>query len=362
MKRPLNRALGKLFLVFLLCILGFRFPIPSSGNPESRRLETAAATKTDFLALSGAALSEGAASLETSTASAPRRVTIGVYLQNANDVDVKSSSYMMDFYLWFRWKGEIDPTETFEFSNLLDTWSMTKTSVYAAPLSLADGTKYQVFHVQGKFNRKFDLSRYPLDQQDLVVEVEDTRYHTSDLIYIPDTQSTNFSRQLRLPGWEITSCSARSETSAYESDFGYPESGHLEKYNRFIFELRINRPAGAYLFRMLLPIILVLMAGFSTFFYSPQYVDTRTNIAITVFLTMVALQLSVSSNLPEVGYLRLIDQIFNLGYFVTFLTLLESVIATHLFDTQRLEAARRLDHWTFFTVFVLEFFGIVWLI
>ena len=102
-------------------------------------------------------------------------VHVGIYLQNVNDIDIKSSTFLMDFYLWFKWKGEINPTESFEFLNLVDSWSMTRQEVYSEPRVLPDGTKYQVYRIQGKFNRKFDLSAFPLDVQDLAIEIEDFR-------------------------------------------------------------------------------------------------------------------------------------------------------------------------------------------
>lgn len=285
-------------------------------------------------------------------------VTVGIYLQNVNDIDVKASAFMMDFYLWFLWRGEVDPTETFEFTNLLDSWSMTRQPVFAQPQILPDGRRYQVIHVQGKFNRKFDLSQFPLDNQRLVIEIEDSRFQSRELRYIADTQFSGFSPRIILPGWAINGFTAIAEPIKYQTSFGNPFQENNEVYARFVYSLEIGRPAGAYLFRMLLPIVVILLTGFVVFFVSPVYADTRVNVALTVLLSMVALHLTVSSDLPQVGYIRLIDKIYNLGYLVTFATLIESVCAVHLNDHGRRDEAQRLDRWSAMLIPILSFIGI----
>ena len=300
--------------------------------------------------------------LSPTAASAPVEVTVGIYLQNVNDIDIKSSAFMMDFYLWFLWEGDIDPTETFEFTNLLDSWSMTRQPVFTQPQILPDGRRYQVLHIQGKFNRKFDLSQFPLDHQDLVIELEDSRLQERELRYIADQRFSGFSPRISLPGWSILGFAARAEPIEYQTSFGNPFQERHEVYARFLYSLRIGRPTGAYLLRMLLPIVVVLLTGFVVFVVSPTYADTRINVALTVLLSMVALHLTVSSDLPQVGYIRLIDKIYNLSYLVTFATLLESAYAIHLNDTGRRETALRMDWWCLTLVPILTFAGILLLL
>ena len=46
----------------------------------------------------------------------PVKVEIGIYLLDLYDLDLKSGSFIGDFYIWLRWKGDLDPTK-FEFMN-----------------------------------------------------------------------------------------------------------------------------------------------------------------------------------------------------------------------------------------------------
>src|SRR5262245_27050641 len=46
-----------------------------------------------------------------------QKVTVGLYVHHVNNVDLRSNTFLADFYVWFRWKGDIDPTKSFELRN-----------------------------------------------------------------------------------------------------------------------------------------------------------------------------------------------------------------------------------------------------
>ena len=45
----------------------------------------------------------------------PREVHVGVFVNQIKDIDLKTNTFVVDFWLWFRWKSDsIKPHETFE--------------------------------------------------------------------------------------------------------------------------------------------------------------------------------------------------------------------------------------------------------
>ncbi|MBI4859891.1 MAG: hypothetical protein HY815_06460, partial [Candidatus Riflebacteria bacterium] len=293
----------------------------------------------------------------------PQIVTVGVYLQNVNDIDVKSSIFMLDFYIWFRWKGPIDPSASFEFTNVVERWGMTRETIYPAVVSLPDGSQYQCFHIQGKFNHKFDLREYPLDRQRLPIQVEDNQYQVDVMRYEADTASSRYDLNISIPGWQIDGEQAEAQKYVYRSTFGRPQApGANETYSRFTYTLHISRPWWAYLFRMLVPLLVIIFSSLVVFFLSPMYADARTSIAITALLSAVALHLTVSTDLPQVGYIRLIDKIYNLAYAVIFVTLGESVVAIRMRDAGREQRTVIMDRITLITLAVITVVGLVYLI
>ena len=117
--------------------------------------------------------------------------------------------------------------------------------------------------------------------------------------------------------------------------------------------MEISRPKQLYLFKMLLPIIIVLLCTFIIFFINPLYADSRLAVAITALVSAVALQLTIASDLPSVGYLVLIDKIYNLSYLAIFFALAESVTTIYLKDNDRLQLAQKLDRITLLSLSVV---------
>src|SRR5262245_42865537 len=87
----------------------------------------------------------------------PQPVIVGIYLTQIAAIDVKANTFLADFYLWFRWRGKIDPTRTYELVNAIEQWDFMREAVYkddeGEPKAeeLADGCRFQQFHIQGRF-------------------------------------------------------------------------------------------------------------------------------------------------------------------------------------------------------------------
>ena len=133
-------------------------------------------------------------------ASSAQPVTIGCYLQNLPEIDVKSNSFAAEFYLWFLWKGDIDPTQSFQLTNAVSLGDLTKTAVFTddegqpKAEALEDGRSYQVFHVQGRFGHPFPLAKFPFDDHEIVISIEDVKHPLAELVTLIDTGAEHAAR------------------------------------------------------------------------------------------------------------------------------------------------------------------------
>lgn len=282
--------------------------------------------------------------LATPLGAAPQEVKVGLYLSNVNDIDLVAGTYTADFYVWFRWKGDIDPTEKFEFKNEIERWGTTVTPLYEEPATFEDGTRYQLVNYHGMFNNKFPLHAYPLDGQDILLEMEDLDHGRDHLRYVPVVEETSFNPDLRLPGWDLAGQTFEATDYRYPTRFGLPPShARTNAYSRLTYRLHLTRPIVGYTLKMLIPVLIVLGSTLAIFWLAPDQIDSRVSIAITGLLSAVALNITVVSNLPPVGYQVLVDKIYNLTYGVIFLALLASIAALRMVEQGRLEDALRLD-------------------
>lgn len=272
-------------------------------------------------------------------------VNVGMYVNTVYQLEVASSTYYLDAYLWFKWKGDIDPTATMEITNLVEEWGAMVTPLNEEPTLLPDGHQYKLLKVEGRFMQPFVLADYPLDRQKLSVYLEDNTYGVDQLVYVMDTEGSGYGHMLAIPGWQISNWSSERLQHDYGSFFGAENAGGASVYSTLRFDLEIARPVNFFVWKLMLPLVILLMASWMVLVLDPKLVEVRTALPATGLLTAVFLQQSYSDGLPEVGYLVLIDKIYAVAYAMIVLTLLRAIWTsrTELTGSVAVAAARVLD-------------------
>lgn len=256
-----------------------------------------------------------------------QKVETGFYPVNLYQLDVASNTYYVDTYIWFKWKGTIDPISNLEFPNAVEEWGMNIQKTYEEPQLQSDGSFYQIIRVEGRFFVPFALSKYPLDQQRLEIALENSIYTYNDLVYVADKDDSGFSANLALPGWNITGWEIENLLHDYSTQFGEKFAANVRfPYSSVRYQLLISRPINYFIWKLLLPLIIVLVSSWCAMLLHPSYVEARTAMSSTALLTTVFLQQSYSDTLPEVGYLVLLDKIYALSYLLIVAAIIETII------------------------------------
>jgi hypothetical protein len=140
-----------------------------------------------------------------------------MYLNNIQDLDQVDNTFYADFFLWMRWRGEQNPTRTFEF-----------------------------------------------------------------------TKSATVDKDHR-----------------YATHFGETGSGATKRtYSAATFDLKIKRAVTFFGWKLLLPLIIVVLLGGSVLLVHPSLIEVRIAAPATALLSMVFLQQGYSDTLPQIGSLR----------------------------------------------------------
>jgi hypothetical protein len=272
-------------------------------------------------------------------------VTVGMYVNTVYQLEVANSTYYLDAYIWFKWRGDIDPTATLELTNMVEEWGAMITPLSEEPEFLPDGSKYKMLKVEGRFMQPFLLSDYPLDRQRLSVYLEDNTYGADQLAYVMDQDGSGYGHMLTIPGWQIENWSSQQLTHDYGTFFGAEANGGASVYATLRFDLEISRPINFFLFKLMLPLLIILGASWMALLMHPGLVDARTGLPGMGLLTAVFLQQAYSDGLPEVGYLVLIDKIYAVAYAMIVLTLFRAIWTSRVdFESERQTAdVRRSD-------------------
>jgi len=294
-----------------------------------------------------------------------QQVKVGFYTQNIYELDPESNTYYMDFYVWFKWKGEINPTEKVEFMNGVEDWGVTMANAYEEPKVLSDSSFYQLIRVEGRFRENFEFARYPLDKQNLGVIIENSVHTIDELVYIADS-SSGYAEDLSIPGWEFEKYNLMNLYHTYSTNFGDPVNGEKSStYSALRFELVVSRPVNYFIWKLLLPLIVVLLASWGALLLDPLRVDSRILLPITSLLTVVFLQQSYSDALPAVSYLVLIDKIYVLAYILIIAAIMETIYTAGIVKSESPEAVKRvikIDRYLLLGKFCLLSVGIILLL
>jgi hypothetical protein len=256
-------------------------------------------------------------------------VVVGVYVNDIQQLDLLSHSYAMDFYVWFRWQNaDVNPQATLEFMNPFQLWGHVATPLYEAPQDLPDGWKYMAIRYQGQFNSKLPLEKYPFDDQNLLIEFEDNSGAKDLLKYVADTNPITINEAMTLPGYIIGAPTLVISEKSYPTNFGDTRLEQAETYSRVTVSVPVHRPWLTYAIKIILPIFLVAACAGLVYFIQPSFVEGRIGMGITALLTLVALQLTSNSQLPEVDYLMMIDKLYIAAYLFVIASLTQVVITS----------------------------------
>ena len=251
----------------------------------------------------------------------PDKVTVGVFINDLQDIDLSSENFTADFYLWMRWKNpNIDPSTTIESMNSEGTQNTTSSPtggvsgepLFDAPVAMPDGSKYQVLRFQGVFSRKMSLEKYPFDTQVLEMVFEDKRNDSSGIGFVPDTNpiSINDGGSMTIPGYVLGKPSLQVVAHKYPTTFGDLRADPNTPYSRIIVALPMTRDVLPYLVKIVLPIFIVVLITSLIYLLPARLEEARTGIGVTAMLTIVALQWTSDSSLPSVEYLTLLDVVY----------------------------------------------------
>lgn len=253
-------------------------------------------------------------------------VLTGMYLMNLYDLNLDEHSFYADFYIWFKWTGDLDPTEI-EFVNAVEKWGLTQLPFEDSTLVLEDGYNYQGFRVEGRFFHPFLLDQFPLDRHELEIHMEHPDYSADAIRYIPDTTSSPvfYRPELVLAGWNIQNTQLASGRHDYGTNFGNPYHP-ADIFSKFVFRMTLVRPTSYFLLKLLLPLTIVLFAAIGGLLFFPSYVDARMSLPVGSLLTAVFLQQGYSNALPDVGYMVLMDKIYLLSYALIGVVILRLIV------------------------------------
>jgi hypothetical protein len=203
-----------------------------------------------------------------------------------------------------------------------------------------DGAVRQDLNTNVALSADYDLRRFPFDEQILEVQIESSSADRDQLRFVPDAKRTGFSHDFEIPEWRILDVRGRvKDVEVARSD---------TPFQRYVLEIHIERRSGFYLWKVLLPLVVIIMLSWTVFWMQDETFAGRIRIVATGVLTVVAYQFVASEQLPRVAYLTLLDKIMVVSFALLAVTALESLLVSRMpMGSAEAHAVDRRSRWIF---------------
>ncbi|MGD1806343.1 ABC transporter substrate-binding protein [Dapis sp. BLCC M126] len=259
-------------------------------------------------------------------------VYVGLDINEVNYLDEKTSTYVVDFYLWFRYQGNLNPDQI-EFSNYgIERLDSGEKLTLEEPIKSGEenGVKYKIYRIKADFQEKFDFQNYPFDKQRLSVRFRHTEVTRDRLIYAIDligmqniTGKELFNQWKQkvfkeITSWTPTKITFFQNTLVNNSTLGYRKlidtKSNLE-YSQFNAVIDIKREIVSFSIKNLLPLWFFVLVAYQLLFL--PFDKLSAELFSGILLAIVFYHLSLLEALPDgIGYVVALDYAFYLVYFL----------------------------------------------
>lgn len=287
----------------------------------------------------------------------PSEVIVGSYINKVQDLSFRENKYVLDFYIWFRWKAQgnlVDykPLESFEIINgRVDA----KGSIVEKKIG---DMNYASARITATIAETWDLSDFPFDWHRTQVRLEDSAYTTQDLVFVPDQANSRLGDEIDMPGWSATNFGATVQRKVYQTNYGdtsMPADARSE-YSRYVIAWDIDRVGWGAAVKLLSTVFLAMAVAFVSFMVKPSDLDARFGMGVGALFAVAASAFVVSASVPDSASLTVADKLHTIALGGIFLTLLISALCLRLEVRDREDLAFKIDHWSL-AILPLLFYG-----
>ncbi len=275
------------------------------------------------------------------------KVSVGIHVINIPNINDIEQSFTIDFAIRLNWKDPRLARKPGIYA-LNEVWHPAVVILNQHGISKlfddfiradADGNVWYAQRFYGDLALKLALRDFPFDTHKLPITVASRYYTPNEVEFIPDEYGKSIAGELSISGWTIDK-EFQARTSAYRVAAGRAELSEVD------FELKAQRQAGFYIWRVIVPLILIIFMSWAVFYIDPKELESQISISVSSILSVIALQFTFVGILPKVSYLTRLDKFILGATIIIFLALVESVTTSALTLKDRQTIAQKLDRWS----------------
>ena len=181
-----------------------------------------------------------------------------------------------------------------------------------------------------KIKNKFNLQSFPFDKQTLRIFLRQDENSIDEERFLVTTWSMikaeEFKELNSIQGWNITKVGM---------DYKIYDHPLKEQYfDGFELTFEIERKSRYYVFKIILPIILILVVCWSAVFIKPRDLESKLTITIVCLLSLIAYNFVIDKDLPKLEYLTVMDYIILISYVYATIPTFLSIITNNYMNSK----------------------------
>lgn len=290
----------------------------------------------------------------------PVPISVGLQIKELSAIDERTSSFRFEGYGIFKYcdpRLAFDPvaegkqTRRYVGMNIDDPiWNVklhVANGIGSAEVTQrlividADGSIRLFGYFNSLVGTAFDLRLFPFDRQALTIQMESFNYPAGVVELVSSDDHVSLSNEIISTDWRIEGIRSRVENVLNPRG--------AEPFSRAVVTIDVSREWAFYLFKLWIPLTLIVALSWSVFWMHDESLAGRMRISATSFLTVVAYQFSIVGSLPKVSYLTLMDRLMIGSFILIALTGLQSMraVALRASSPQHADRLDRVCRWLF---------------
>lgn len=266
---------------------------------------------------------------------APVVVSLGLYVTNLVAMDETKETFEVGGYLKAKWQdprlalpdvgnpGVDEETRVFQME---DIWTPPIQAANAVSHKMESyfievdrrGTVSYVERFEAVLSNDLDLRKLPFDTQVLQFDYQPFVSAASAIQFAPQAlPSTGITpdQHTELAGWSVKAVRYSAEKVA--------TNGFVPPTGEALFQIVVERRSGFYIWKIFLPLFILTMIPALVFWIDVREFDWILKVPMTMLLSMVAFEITVTRDLPRIGYVTFMDAVFLASFAFCFLCILE---------------------------------------
>ncbi len=159
------------------------------------------------------------------------------------------------------------------------------------------------------FKNNFNLKTFPFDKQKLRIFLYNDKYKINQRRALVSSytirKANQFQEQNQIPGWKIDKVDLK---------YDFYKDVDRSWYDGVALEIDVSRKSGYYVFKIIIPILLILMVCWSSVWINPREIESRLTVTIVCLLALIAYNFVIDADMPKLEYLTIMDYMILISY------------------------------------------------